>query len=314
MKLLKSCLLLLLMATPTATFVYGQTAAEKEGESKILTTPDGWPIHINYYASSAGKESPVVILFPGVEGHENSMTRKVWSGAATALNSKGFAVVTADLRKHGESVISTGETLDERQLKLGPNDYSLMASSDLETIKTFLLQEHEAGNLNIRKLGIATAGSGGLVAAGFAVNDWAKKPWPDAPTLALSTPKGQDVRALFLLSPKSTVRGLNSTALMKGLADPTKGIAVHLWFNPEIRDERSSAEKLFRFLELKDPALAEARKLNEGPPDKDGKFSAEGLLQDKAKPIMEKHIVEFFEKHLKELDSPWRSRISRLQQ
>ena len=287
--------------------------AANAGESHILTTPDGWPIHINYFVSAGGKEAPVVILFPGVEGKEKSMTRKVWSGVATALNKLGYAVVTADLRKHGDSVPDVEDSVLARLTKLTTSDYVLMATQDLETIKTFLLREHQSEKLNIRKLGIATAGSGCLVAAEFADFDWSKKPWPDAPLLAQRTPKGQDVRAILMLSPESSVRGLNSTAIIRSVADPSKGIAVHVWFNPAVRAEKASAEKVFRFLDLKNPALEEVRKLNEGPADPEGKFSAEGLLQGKARPVMEQHIADFFDKNLMKLESPWQTRTSRLE-
>lgn len=283
-----------------------------EGEVRVLTTPDGFPLKISYFESTGGKESPVVILFPGVEGKEDSMTRKVWSGVAKALHQKGYAVVTADLRKHGDSVIpdEQGEP-DARANRLATNDYQLMASVDLETIKAFLLEEHEKQKLNIRKLGVATAGSGCLVACGFAIHDWAKKPWADNAVFSLRTPKGQDVRAIMMLSPEVSVRGLNSTALLKNLPAPPDGIAVHIWYNPAIAAERKSAEKIFGLLELKRSPYADARKLNEGPPDKE--YSGEGLLQGQAKPVMEKHITEFFDNGLQQLEFPWQTRKSRLE-
>ncbi len=281
------------------------------GRQRTLTTADGWPIHINYYESTGGKESPVVILFPGVEGKEESMTRKVWNGAATALHKKGFAVVTADLRKHGDSLPEMEDSVLARLTKVSGNDYILMATQDLEAIKTFLLQEHQNEKLNIRKLGIATAGSGGLVAAKFAEFDWSKKPWPDNAIMSARTPKGQDVRALFFLSPASTVRGINSTSTIRVVA--SYPIAAHIWFNPGMKKEKAAAEKLFRYLKLKDSAaVGDVRKLNEGPDDESGKYSGEGMLQDKAAPIMEKNLTEFFTKNLKELESPWKSRKSRL--
>lgn len=284
--------------------------SDEAGKPRTLTTGDGWPIHINYYESTGGKESPVVILFPGVEGKDESRTRKVWSGAATALHKKGFAVVTADLRKHGDSLPEVEENLLARLTRIGAGDYMLMATQDLEAIKNFLLQEHQNEKLNIRKLGLATAGSGALVAAKFAEFDWSKKPWPDSAVMSQRTPKGQDVHALFFLSPVSTLRGINSTSTIRNVA--SQPIAAHVWFNPGVKKEKISAEKFFRYLELKDDSAGDVRKLNEGPDDESGKYSAEGMLQDKAAAIMEKQITEFFDKNLKQLESPWKSRKSRL--
>ena len=295
-------------AFPSSDSALGQT---DPSQSRTLITADGWPIHINYYESTGGKESPVVILFPGVEGKDASMTRKVWTGAATALHKKQFAVVTADLRKHGDSLPEVEDNKLARLTTLGSNDYALMATQDLEAIKDFLLQEHQSEKLNIRKLGIATAGSGCLVAAAFAQFDWAKKPWPDSSNLLLRTPKGQDVRALFMLSPKTTVRGINATATIRAIA--AYPIAAHIWFNPGVREEKADAEKLFKYLEIKDPAMGDVRKLNEGPEDETGKvFSTEGLLQGKAAAVMEKNITEYFDQNLTKLESPWKSRKSRL--
>lgn len=315
---MKTCPAIAVLIAVTLSLSAASAVAQKTADvsqARVLTTADGWPIHINYYESTGGKESPVVILFPGVEGKDASMTRKVWSGAATALHKQGFAVVTADLRKHGDSLPDVPESQLARLTKLGSQDYGMMVTQDLESIKTFLLQEHQNEKLNIRKLGIASAGSGCLVAAAFAQYDWAKAPWPDNAVLSARTPKGQDVRALFMLSPKSTVRGMNSTSTIRAIA--ANPIAVHIWFNPGVRSEKASAEKLFRYLELKDDALDEAltdvRKLNEGPEDATGKvFSAEGLLQGKAAPVMEKNLTEYFVKNLKQVASPWKSRKSRL--
>lgn len=283
---------------------------ESGKENRTLTTKDGWPIHITYYESGRGKESPVIILLPGVEGNDKSMTRKVWDGAASALQKDGFAVVTVDLRKHGDSVPLDGEGQpDKKAVRLLPSDYALMATQDLEAVKDFLVGEHQKEKLNIRKLGVAAAGSSCLVASAFTAADWAKKPWPDAPTLAMRTPKGQDVRAVMMLSPKSTVKGLNATTLMRAVGDPAKGIAVHIYFNPSDRAEKSSADKLYRFLKLKeDPD--EARKSIEGPPDK--QYSAEGLLQGRAREVMEKNIKEFFDKFVKQREDQWKTRTSRL--
>ncbi|MEZ6127288.1 MAG: hypothetical protein R3C59_01235 [Planctomycetaceae bacterium] len=292
--------------------LHAQPATDDSGgEDRVLTTPDNWPLRINYYESTGGKESPVVILFPGVEGKEDSMTRKVWSGVAKSLHQAGYAVVTADLRKHGDSVLTTADgEPDPRTVKLTTADYGLMAAVDLETIKAFLLEEHEKQKLNIRKLGIGTAGSGCMVAVAFAVNDWLKKPWADNAVFSLRTPKGQDVRAILMLSPNSSVRGLNTNALVKALPVPPQGVAVHIWYNPTISAEKKSAEKLFGLLEVKG-SFADARKLNEGPADKE--FSKEGLLQGKAKPLMEKHIVDFFDNGLRKVESPWATRKSRLE-
>ena len=304
----KALLVLTLFGALSST-VSAQQASD-DGEERTLTTADGWAIPINYYESSAGKDSPVVIMFPGVEGKADSRTRKTWTAAAKALNSKGFAVVTADLRKHGDSVHVSGNPAASANLL--PTDYTLMATQDLNTIKKFLVTEHEKEKLNIRKLGIATVGSGALVSAGFAAIDWAQKPWPDAAVYSLRTPKGQDVRALFWISPASTVRGIKTPTIMKTVADRQKGIAAQIWYNPQEKKEKSSAEKLWKYLDLKDEQYESVRSLKTGPEGPASQFSKEALLEGRAGKVMEGHLVQFFEDNLKPLEFPWKTRKSRL--
>lgn len=306
---LRKTFLALIMVSGVASTALAQKASD-EGEERTLTTADGWTIPINYFESKGGKDSPVVIMFPAVEGKKESRTRKVWNAAAKALNSKGFAVVTADLRKHGDSVHMSGNTSSSSKLMTA--DYTLMATQDLEVIKNFLLSEHEKQKLNIKKLGIATAGSGALVSAGFAAVDWAKKPWPDAAVYSMRTPKGQDVRAFFWISPESTVRGINTTTILKTVADPQKGIAAQIWYNPSERKEKSSAERLWNYLELRSEDYESVRSLNAGPEGPASQFSGEALLEGRAGPVMEGHIVKFFEDNLKALEFPWKTRKSRL--
>lgn len=301
------------VATLSVLFCGQSFAQSKDSVERTVRTKDGWQIHITYYAAKGGKDSPVVILVPSAEGPEDSSsrTRKVWDGVASTLHKKGFAVVTADLRKHGDSIPMT-ESPNPMALKMGSNDYLLMATQDLEAIKSFLVEEHQKEKLNIRKLGIAAAGSSCMVAAAFSLNDWMKKPWPDASLMALRTPKGQDVRAILMLSPKSPVRGLNTNKIVRSVAEPTRGIAINVYYNPTDRVEKKAADTLAKMIKIRNSDDEDARKVIEGPPDK--KFTAEGFLQDKAKTVMENNISEFFDKYVKQREDPWKSRTSRLQQ
>ena len=63
-------------------------------------------------------------------------------------------------------------------------DFRGMAYLDLEAVKDFLYQEHQAKRLNMRKTAIVAAEMSCLVAAVFAYLDWMKKPHSDAPNLA----------------------------------------------------------------------------------------------------------------------------------
>ena len=95
----------------------------------------------------------------------------IWEKTAETLRAKGFAVVTVDLRKHGKS-LPEGDVASTR---LNRTDYQLMVAEDLELVKRFLMDEHHAHKLNIRKLGIVAMGMSAPVALTFAGNDWLKR-------------------------------------------------------------------------------------------------------------------------------------------
>lgn len=283
---------------------FSHTATMAEEETRILNAADGWPIHIDYYNVENSREAPVIVLIPGAEGRETSMTRKVWNDVAKKLNADGYAVVTVDLRKHGDSV-PEGDVVPETKLnKTLPVDYQAMAALDLEAVKNFLLEQHESEQLNIRKLGIACCGSSCLVASTFAVNDWAKKPWPDAPSLDARTPRGQDVRAILMLSPESNVKGLSSTQVLRTLG--ALPVASHVYYKEDDRGEKKSAEQVFRFLEVKGEEYKEVRNIIPGP------ASGEDFLKGRLGEFMIKNIGTFYDKNLKELNEPWRTRKSKL--
>src|SRR5262245_21420707 len=74
--------------------------APKPGQKR---TDDGTTIHFTYYKSNLGKEAPVIILL-----HQKDGNRLLWQargGFADALQKEGYAVITVDLREHGESKV-----------------------------------------------------------------------------------------------------------------------------------------------------------------------------------------------------------------
>jgi predicted alpha/beta hydrolase len=285
-----------------------QGAAKDKSADEVLTASDGWPIHVTYFESAAGKESPVVILLAGAEGPDKKdvRNRRVWQSTAQALQKAGFAVVSVDLRKHGDSLPPATGT-EPVAVKMVATDYVAMATVDLEAVKTFLLQKHMEEKLNVRKLAIVSIGSSAMVSAAFAVADWAKKPYPDGPTLELSTPRGQDVRALVMYSPNASVKNISLNAVMKTI----KGlqIAVHVVASKDNPEDVKSAEKIFKAVELKGEEFKDVRKLTLAA----GKTRAEGFLEGTFGDATNKDLVDFLTKHVKELEAPWASRKDRRQ-
>ena len=289
-----------------------QTAPKQPGAANTrdekLAAADGWPIHATYYESAAGKESPVVIVLAGAEGRDkqDARNRRVWQNAAVVLQKSGFAVLAVDLRKHGDSIPEASEA-DSPLLKMMPTDYVVMAAADMDAVKEFLLSEHQNEKLNIRKTGIVAVGSSAMVAAAATVADWAKKPYPDGPTLETSTPRGQDVRALIMYSPVANVKGINSTTIMKSIK--VLPIAVHVIASKDVKEDARNAERIFKAVEIKDDQFKDTRKHTIAA----GEMTAEGFLEGRFADPTNADITEFLTKNLKELDIPWASRKSRLE-
>lgn len=287
--------------TPAATGKKGDPVDSK------LNTGDG-QIHVTYFESTAGKEAPVAILLTSTDGPEkkDARNRRIWLPTAQALQKNGFAVITVDLRKHGDSVPPGEESA--AKLKSSANDYQMMAGVDLETVKAFLMEEHHAQKLNIRKLSIVSMGSSSMVAAAFAVSDWAKPPYPDAPADALKTPRGQDVQAIVMYSPNANVKGLNFNTVMKSLK-PLQ-VAVYVVASSSVKDDTRNADKIFKAVELKDEQFKEYRKTTLVS----GDVHAEGFLEGRFAEATTKDIVDFLTKNVKELPAPWVERVDRRQQ
>ncbi len=157
-------------------------------ENLSLRTTDGVSLAATFYPSKRGKDAACVILL-----HDDGGKRAELDRLARRLQLLGSAVIVPDLRGHGESA---GEL---KQLRL--EDYQAMIDRDLETVKGFLVKRNNAGELNIERLGIVGVHLGAALALNWAAQDWS---WPE---LAVGK-QGQDVKALALISPEWSYKGL----------------------------------------------------------------------------------------------------------
>jgi pimeloyl-ACP methyl ester carboxylesterase len=283
-------------------------------ESRVLQAEDGFNVHISYYRSTGDRESPVVVLV-----HEQDGNRFIWQaegGLARKLQASGYAVITVDLRYHGESKPAGGGavgnanqgTKKKGSKKTGPDlkpgDYNSMWQYDLEAVKDFIFKEHQDEKLNMHKLGIVGAGMGASVAAYFAVLDWDKEPYDDAPEPRFQTPRGQDVQALVLISPQEKFNGLVLSKAVTRLKDPDLGIAFLIASGSDPKD-KAQADKIFE-MAIQPPALNKKRMYQQ---EYKAKLTGTELLGQKLG--LEEHILAFFDEHLKKIDSPWRDRRSK---
>jgi len=177
--------------------------AEKSFEDVTLDTKDGVIIQCTYYPGPEKKTTVPLILL-----HD-------WNGSRTDLHSladflqrtQGATVIVPDLRGHGTSVRRRGvETPIDRD-KMNKLDIESMLL-DVEAAKTYLLQRNNEEKLNIEQLGVLGVGVGGTLALNWAVRDWQVR---NLPTYKM----GQDVKALILICPRQTFKGVTVNPVLK---------------------------------------------------------------------------------------------------
>jgi len=198
--------------TPQASAQTSSRAADVE-EVKFKTK-DGVRLAATFFPSKLGQEAvPIVML------HDDQESRAVFNALARELQNpegqelQSHAVLTVDLRGHGESTTQVGRNGRTRQLeadRLKSADYQNMVLYDMEAVRKFLRKKNDAGQLNLNKLCLLGSGMGANVATAYAAYDWS------VPPLA-RTKQGQDVKALILASPKRNFGGLS---IMKALKHP----------------------------------------------------------------------------------------------
>jgi alpha-beta hydrolase superfamily lysophospholipase len=176
------------------------------GKDIVLETRDGVQLHVEYRrpllkkgaSKDVGKEVVPVVLLHMAKGSGAD-----WKPLAEALQRAGHAVIVPDLRGHGKSteVKRGGRTAAIDQASMRPGDFAAMVTQDMERIKKFIIEENNAGQLNLRKLCLVGAEMGAAVAINWAAMDWS---WPPLAT----GPQGQDVNGLVLISPVWQHKGM----------------------------------------------------------------------------------------------------------
>ncbi len=288
--------------------------AQSEGRREVLRAPDGFPIHITYFPFKESKENPgatpltapVVVLLHG--GGEN---RLLWEKNSSPreqdpfpilLQKRGYIVVTVDLRKHGDSVIPEGN------MEVGPNDYPAMLAGDMAAVQDFLFSEHQSQRLNMQKLGIIAIGPSAAVATAYAAFNWSLPPFDDAPIPANRTPRGQDVKAIILISPDTAAGRLKTGTSLRTLKGLTPFIALQVVVGAKDQAAKRQAESIFNSYVTSSKSSKEPSRSEFLTPDT--KESGMALFRQ---PTVYAFALKFLETNLKPLDIPWRDRRSQLE-
>lgn len=264
-------------------------------EDIVLPTKDMLQLTCTFYPGTKKKESvPVVLL------HDYKGNRRDWENLALQLQKEqGFAVIVPDLRGHGDSTNKGTQKLEATGM--APQEFQLMYKIDLERVKTFLMEKHNAGQLNIDKLSVCGCGMGALVGMLWSAQDWS---WP-----ILATGKqGQDVKAVAMISPDFAFKSL-SMAEVPAVA----GGAV--------REVQSRISIYITCGASDSKALGEATRVNnlfkvghqlKKDEDKDlffdktmkTKLQSTKLLSEKSLPVAER-IIEFLDLRAASQPFPW---------
>ena len=174
-------------------------------------TSDGVPLQVVYYPSQ-GKATATVILVHDIGGSEKTV-RKLASG----LQQAGCAVAVPDLRGHGASkrpdLDASKKNLSANQLRMIPASgggrirKSANLRGDLETVRNWLLEKEETGDVDLDRLCIIGSGLGGTLAATWAAADWNWLPNTQGP-------QGQQVQSVILISPVWANQGISITSAL----------------------------------------------------------------------------------------------------
>lgn len=340
--------------SPAALFAQGATkkatggAADKSRlaapEDLPLKTADGKKLKLTYFKARIGREAPVVLMIHGKGGN-----RQAYGKLATELQEADYAVITLDLAGHGESESRVknpgGGGKKSDAAPLTAPFYQAILFNDMEAVKHFIYEEHQKQALNMNKLAIIAADVYTPVAMAYTEIDWKKPPFDDAPTPDQCTPRGQDVRALVLLSPEMTAAGIqvNQVALFLRELD----LPISLIVGKDSK-QRSETKNLHRTLapsyadkEKPKPSMDKNKDHNKGKAkdkDKDGDKDGEkepppamrrlpgekvevheydanlrgtSLIGDQLQGRVQLNIKDFLDRYLRHADGRWQDRRSR---
>ena len=170
-----------------------------QGQRVTFLTDDEVSIVGTYYIPASGidNSTPRVILL-----HMLGSNRNTWNTLASTLSEKeGYAVLSIDLRGHGESIKQSDKTISYQSFT--EEDFNKMVL-DLKAAKQFLIGQK---NANPNRIAIVGASIGANVALNYAASD---------PTIKL----------LVLLSPGLNYRGVSTSEAITKYKNPIYIVAT----------------------------------------------------------------------------------------
>lgn len=225
------------LASPPALLAQGPK--DKEGPPPKprpvkLQTKDGIELSAFYFGSNKGKEAIPVLMV-----HDWKGQKAPYGPLCMALRNAGCAVLALDYRGHGgsrEYVDRSGKIKNFDLKTMNKAHVAAIVNYDLEAAKLFLKKENNEGKLNLNALVVIGSRDGCVLAVGWAQRDW---------TFATvgSRKRGQDVKALVLISPKRLLKGI---PVDKPLADRNIASLPILVVLGSGSSEQSDAERIYK--------------------------------------------------------------------
>ena len=204
-----------------------------------LVAKDNFELFATYYAGIHGKKTPVVILLHDLLGTSADVSEL----AVFLQTSYGFSVITPDLRGHGESKKTGSVEIDPE--KISRTEFESLVL-DIEACKKYLIGRNDEGELNVDMLTVIAVGKSCIPTVNWSLSDWS------FPVLA-GLRQGQDVKAIVLISPEQSFKGVKLTNSLRAGLFTGKDVAAPLLVilavgrdNPELLKETEAISAIVK--------------------------------------------------------------------
>jgi pimeloyl-ACP methyl ester carboxylesterase len=196
--------------------------AQKNVDRVKIDTYDGVELHGSFYPGKNGPKSTCVILLHNVGGNSPGNSQEDgWDRLATALQDKGFAVLTFDFRGHGNSTAVHRDTFwkvpqNTAGVKGGPKSdtitvkdfqrgYHPVLVNDIAAAKAYLDRRNDGGECNSHSLILIGAQEGAVIGTMWLATELHRYQLLSLLPVKLDlTPEGKYVNACVWLSMTGT--------------------------------------------------------------------------------------------------------------
>lgn len=280
------------------------------GEDAPLKTKDGLRMSCRYYAGPEDKETIPVVLLHGWKGQGSD-----FDDLALFLQSEeggAHSVIVPDLRGHGGSTELRPEGANKSKKltaeRMNKQQFQEMLQYDLEAVKKFLMEKHHKEALNIDALTIVGCDMGAILSLYWTASDWNWEP-------LAGIKQGQDVKAVVLLSPPASFKGVTPQIALKQ-TDLRDKVSLLLLYGRDDSKSTSAATKLYNVVKRHRQQVFDTDEEKREKQDLfrvglDTSLQGADLLMEEEELPTNKYISQFIEgrvrKQMEEM-FPWKAR------